>query len=152
MWHDSCLFRFDGPPVDGKRSVTFACIHTDDVDTVSTKLADSLEIMRQFDLKYTVVMCDPRYMLGIRREYNVDENGVTTVEMTQPDFIKSLVLQFQDKRPKKANAPTPIIVYINMNEVPNPAESKNVLDAVFKVQWAVYCGPHVDAFPSVLMA
>ena len=72
--------------------MTFACIHTDDVDTVSTKLADSLEIMRQFDLKYTVVMCDPRYMLGIRPEYTVDENGVKTAEMTQPDFIKSLVL------------------------------------------------------------
>ena len=50
---------------EGKRSITFACIHTDGVDTVTTKLVDSLEIMRQFDLKYTIVMCDPRYMLGI---------------------------------------------------------------------------------------
>ena len=132
MRYDSCLFRFDGPPVDGKRSITFACIHTDDVDTVSTKLADSLEIMRQFDLKYTVVMCDPRYMLGIRREYTVDDNGVKTVEMTQPDFIKSLVLQFQDKLPKKASAPTPINFFITRNTVPDPVESKNVLDAGFQ--------------------
>ena len=38
MRYDSCLFRFEGPPNDGLRSITFACIHTDDVDTVSTKL------------------------------------------------------------------------------------------------------------------
>ena len=93
MRYDNCLFRFDGPPVDRKWStcITFACIYTDDVDTVTTKLADSLEIMRQFDIKYTAVMCDPRYMLGIRREYNIDENGVKTMEMTQPDFVKSLI-------------------------------------------------------------
>jgi hypothetical protein len=83
MRYDSYLFRFEGPPTDGVRSITFVCIHTDDVDTVSTKLVDSLEIMRQFDLKYTVVMCDPRYMLGIRREYHVDKDGTKTIEMTQ---------------------------------------------------------------------
>jgi hypothetical protein len=141
MRYDSCLFRFEGPPNDGLRSITFACIHTDDVDTVSTKLADSLEIMRQFDLKYTVVMCDPRYMLGIRREYHVDKDGTKTVEMTQPDFVKSLVLQFQDKLPKKASAPTPLNFFITRNEVPNPIESKKILDdgfqsAVGSLLWA----------------
>jgi hypothetical protein len=97
--------------------------------------------MRQFDLKYTVVMCDPRYMLGIRREYHVDKDGTKTVEMTQPDFVKSLVLQFQDKLPKKASAPTPLNFFITRNEVPNPIESKKVLDdgfqsAVGSLLWA----------------
>ena len=101
MQHDSRLFRSDGPPVDEKRSITFAYMHIDGIGTVTAKLVDSLEIMRQFDLKYLVVMCDPR-LLGIRRE-----NGPKTVEMQQPDFIESLVLQFQDKLPKTASAPTP---------------------------------------------
>jgi hypothetical protein len=91
--------------------------------------------MRQFDLEYTVVMCGPRYMLGIRREYTVDENGAMAVEMTQPDFIKSLVLQFQDKLPKiskKVYAPTPANFCITRNEVPNSVESKNELGAGFQ--------------------
>ena len=86
--------------------------------------------MRQFDLKYIVVMCDPRYMMGpIRREDNIDKDGTKIIEMTQPDFIKSLELQFQDKLPKNATASTPINFFITRNDVPSPMKSKKVLDS-----------------------
>ena len=42
MHHDRCLFRFDGPPIDKKRSITFAYLHVDDIDTMTTKLVDSV--------------------------------------------------------------------------------------------------------------
>jgi hypothetical protein len=39
MEHDSCLYRFDGPLKDEKRSITFAYMNVDDIESVTTELA-----------------------------------------------------------------------------------------------------------------
>ena len=62
MAHDECLYRFDGPLTDKRRSVTFVYMNVDDIESVSTDLDDGLEIMRQFNLKYLVQMCSPQLL------------------------------------------------------------------------------------------
>ena len=87
MEHDSCLYRFDGPVKDEKRSITFAYMNIDDIESVTTELDDGLEIMRQFNLQYIVRMCAPQ-LLQLRRKC-----GFKTVKMRKPDLMESVILQ-----------------------------------------------------------
>jgi hypothetical protein len=99
MEHDKCLYRFDGPLKDEKRSITFAYMNIDDVESVTTELDDGFEIMRQFNLQYIVRMCVPQ-LLQLRRKC-----GFKTVKMRKSDLMESMILQLYDQFPSQASAP-----------------------------------------------
>ena len=93
MDHDECLYRFDGPLTDERRSITFVYMNVDDVESVTTELDHGLEIMRQFNLKYIVQMCSPQ-LLQLRREC-----GFKMVKMRKPDLMESMILQLYAQTP-----------------------------------------------------
>jgi hypothetical protein len=68
--HDNCLYRFDGLLKNEKRSITFAYMNIDDIESVTTELDDGLEIMRQFNLQYIVRICTPQ-LLQLRRSGSI---------------------------------------------------------------------------------
>jgi hypothetical protein len=70
-----------------------------DIESVTTELDDGLEIMRQFNLQYTVRMCAPQ-LIQLRREC-----GFKTVKMRKPDLVESMILQLYGQFPSKASAP-----------------------------------------------
>ena len=84
---------------DEKRSITFAYMHVDDIESVTTKLDRGLEIMRQFNLQYIVRMCAPQ-LLQLRREC-----GFKTAKMRKPDLMESMILQLYDQVPIQVSAP-----------------------------------------------
>ena len=81
--YDACMFYFISPT--SKR--VYAVIHTDDIDCVCESLDDGMTVMNSFDEKFGVVICDPDYMLGIKRTVTTDADGFVQIELTQPDFI-----------------------------------------------------------------
>ena len=103
MRYDSCVFLFKSPT----KHKTYVVIHTDDVDCVSERVEDNITIMDKFDDKFGVVICDPHYMLGVNRTFTIDEDGTKYMELTQVDFVETLVKQFNASLPKTANTPAP---------------------------------------------
>ena len=99
MDHDKCLYRFDGPLTDERRSITFVYMNVDDIESITTELDLGLDIMRQFNLKYIVRMCPPQ-LLQLRREC-----GFKTVKMRKPDLMESMIVQLYDQAPIQATAP-----------------------------------------------
>ena len=87
---DPCLFKIISP--QGKW--TFLLVHVDDCDLISELSSDAALITAAFDKRFGVTVCDPHFLLGIQREISI-KDGVTYLEMTQPDYIDSLVKQFE---------------------------------------------------------
>ena len=90
MRYDPCLFKFTTPDQDE----LFLLVHVDDCDIISKKKSDAALIMKAFDDKYGITICDPDFMLGIQRK-QYSKNGVHYLEMTQPDYIDTMVKQFE---------------------------------------------------------
>ena len=103
MRFDPCLFKVTSP----KGNITYLLVHVDDCDMISQLASDSALITAAFDKRFGVnggagiTVCDPHFLLGIQREMSVS-GGVTYLEMTQPDYIDSLVKQFETEINDKA--------------------------------------------------
>ena len=126
--YDACMFYFISPT--SKR--VYAVIHTDDIDCVCESLDDGMAVMNSFDEKFGVVICDPDYMLGIKRTVTTDADGFVQIELTQPDFIESMVQNFEPSLPKKASAPTPTNLFLSSTgnakgELPSDKEVEDVM-------------------------
>ena len=93
---DPCLFIFTSPK--GKRS--FVIIHTDDCDGHGELLGDLKYIANKFHERFKIKVCDPKFMLGIQRDITT-EKGITRMNMTQADFIKTTYLTFKDQCPTR---------------------------------------------------
>ena len=86
MRFDPCLFKIISP----EGNVTFLLVHVDDCDLISQVASDSALIIAAYDKRFGITICDPHFLLGIQREI-VTKDGVNYLEMTQPDYIDSLV-------------------------------------------------------------
>ena len=92
MRFDPCLFKIISP----EGNVTFLLVHVDDCDLISQVASDSALIIAAYDKRFGITICDPHFLLGIQREV-VTKDGVNYLEMTQPDYIDSLVKQFENE-------------------------------------------------------
>jgi len=100
---DPCLFIFSSP----KGHKSYVIIHTDDCDGHGERLEDLKHIARQFHDRFKIKVCDPRFMLGVRREITMD-GEVKQIDLTQPDFIETTYNTFKDDCPTRdVNTPFP---------------------------------------------
>ena len=157
MRYDACMFHFTSPT---KKSV-YAVIHTDDIDSICDSMKDGTAVMNAFDEKFTIVVLDPDFMLGILRTVSTDADGHLQVVLTQPDFIDCLVKNFEHVLPKSAAGPTPTNFFLSTRgnakgELPTATESAEVLangyqSGVGSMLWASRrCHPSLSFGTSML--
>ena len=86
---------FAGIVIEGR--VTFINVWTDDCDGVCDDPRDGQAIKEAFNQKFGVTECDPRYMLGVQRDWS-DEDGVTVSRHTQVAYIEALWDTYKEER------------------------------------------------------
>ena len=79
--NDKSLFKFVSP----KGHITLATLHSDDVDLVCENPNDGVVIADAFNTRFGgkgdgIKMCDPSFMLGVKRNVFTDKDGTTYIE------------------------------------------------------------------------
>ena len=75
MMYESCVVKMK------LRSTVVISIHTDDCDGVAHDVRDAADIMKLFQTRYGIRVCEPSFMLGIFREEYTEE-GVRHIKMS----------------------------------------------------------------------
>ena len=81
--------------IDGR--VSFINVWTDDVDGVCDDPRDGRAIRDAFNERWGVTDCDPRFMLGVQREWTTNGQA-TEARHTQVAYIEELWNEFKDER------------------------------------------------------
>ena len=129
MMYEPCLVKLT------LRKTVIMSIHTDDCDVIAQDMRDASDIMKLFQTRYGISVCDPSYMLGIFRE-EFTESGERRIKMCQPSYVEKIREEFsQHILPAKSDPAEPFPVKTFLQVVDNNGkpvevdadESKEVL-------------------------
>jgi len=144
---DPCLFIFTSPK--GHRS--YVIIHTDDCDGHAEVMEDLKYIAKCFHTRFKIKICDPKFMLGVQRDITI-KDGITYMNLTQPDFIETTFNTFKDFCPTRdIHTPFPPgMVLHGLLEEHNEEASKELIHRGYQsiagsILWAARnCYPEVS--------
>jgi len=135
---DPCLFIFSSPT--GHKA--YVIIHTDDCDGHGESLDDLKYIAKQFHERFKIKVCDPRFMLGVKREI-YKKGEITEIELTQPDFIETTYNTFKDECPSRTvHTPFPPKLFLHSlleehdNEISEQLIKKGYQSLAGSILWA----------------
>ena len=111
MRADACMHKITNLKTG---DLTFLLTHTDDIDLVCATAADGVQILKEFDERFGITMCDPQYMLGVQRRVTKDpDTGATYLEMIQPDYINAMYENWKPHLNKReVNTPMPPGIFL----------------------------------------
>ena len=99
MMYEPCLMKFK------LRGRVIMSIHTDDCDVITEDMRDASDIMKLFQARYGISVCEPSYMLGVFREEYHDA-GVRCIKMYQPNYMEKIREEFAGHIQAKKSNPT----------------------------------------------
>ena len=88
--------------------IAYVVSHVDDIELAGANLKDLKFIEDQYRKEFEITAGNPRFMLGIQRDME-EVNNVTSIHLTQPDFLVETYKLYEDKM-KKAVPTTPMPV------------------------------------------
>ena len=101
---DPCLTMLTSP----NGEIAYVVSHVDDIELAGANLKDLKFIEDQYRKEFEITAGNPRFMLGIQRDME-EVNNVTSIHLTQPDFLVETYKLYEDKM-KKAVPTTPMPV------------------------------------------
>ena len=102
---DPCLTMLTNPKTG---VLSYVVSHVDDIELAGPDLKDLKFIEDQYRKEFEITDGNPRFMLGIQRDLE-EANNVTSIHLTQPDFLEETYKLYEDKM-KKTVPTTPMPV------------------------------------------
>ena len=102
MLNEPCLWK-----VTIYERITWMVVHVDDIDGAAQDPRDAKAILEKMQKKFGISVIEPKYMLGIQRDFSTDEKGVVTLEMSQVVYCDETWKEWGHFRGTKKAPPKP---------------------------------------------
>ena len=111
---------------------SWVLIHTDDCDAYGEDMSILHDINNIMNDKWTTEIIDASFVLGVKRELSIDDEGLWSVKMSMSAFISDLYDVYDDDITSTLGRKIPKIPFpegyiLTKSDIPHPGEVKSTL-------------------------